>query len=298
MKKYISIIFTIFLLSIVPIQAQQRVLQIEPLFEYPVAPDELHSIQEKCDYLVKNFWNNFDFKTKNAIDQYALNEAFEVYLTTFQFASAKEVDQSFDKLIKNLSSNPLLLMQFGKAAEENLYGPRANFWSDQLYLKLLDAIIKNKKIAEKRKAKYISQAATIRNTEIGKTAPEFWFQDKERASKQYFPMSTPTLLIFGDPDDTDWRLARLKMESNFKLSEALEKGKINILYILPMDKENWANEVSNYNKYWTLGQSNDVKNIYDIRVYPAIYIVGSDGKIAKKNLSIEDSVTAILELVN
>lgn len=295
------IIIILLILSQIPLfgEAQSHeVLTIEPLFEYPVAPEEIESFQDKCDYLVKNFWNNFDFKKKTPVDQYALNEAFMVYSSTFRFASAKEVDQSIDKLIKNLSSNNILLLQFTKAAEECLYGPRADFWSDELYLKFLEAAIKNKKISEARKKKYITQAEILKESKIGNTAPSFWFQDKERASKQYFPMSTPTLLIFGNPDNTDWRLSRIKMDSNFSLEDALKKGKINILYIITENTDNWQNNVSNYSSYWTVGQSDDTAKHYDIRLNPTIYVVGSDGKIVNKNIPPEIAVNTILELIN
>ena len=297
MKKIIFILIII-LAGITFEVRSQTVIQIDPLFEYPTAPEELESIQDKCNYLVKNFWNNFDFKKKSPVDQYALNEAFQVYVTAFQYAGAKEAEQSIDKLVKNLSGNQILLMQFCKAAEENLYGPRADFWSDELYLKFLDAVIKDKKIAENRKNKYIKQAQALRKSDIGNKAPEFWFQDAQRESKRYFPMSTPTLLIFGDPESTDWRLSRLRMESNYQLEDALKKGKVNILYIIPTELDNWKDSVSNYNPYWTIGQSNDAKEWYDIRFSPAIYLIDSAGMIIKKNLDPLTAVALLLEQVN
>ena len=297
MKKLIQILILVTFFLPHNLNAQQ-IIEIQPLFEYPVAPEELESIQDKCDYLVKNFWNNFDFKKKEPVDQYALNEAFQVYTTSLRFASWKETEQSIDKLIKNISGNQIMLLQFTKAAEENLYGPRADFWSDDIYLKFLDAVIKNKKISEPRKAKYINQYEALTESKEGNIAPAFWFEDKQRASKQYFPMSTPTILIFGNPDDTDWRLARLRMESNFALEDALKKGKVNILYIIPVSMDNWQQSVSNYNSHWTVGQSEEVLKHYDIRFEPAIYLVGSDGKIIRKNLSPEEAVNSLLELIN
>lgn len=294
-------IFTLFILLsglMISHLSAQTVIEVQPLFEYPSAPDEVESLEERCNYVVKNFWTNFDFKKQAPVDQYALNEAFNVYITAFQFASPKEIDQSLEKLLKNLSSNNILLMQFCKAAEENLYGPRASFWADSIYLQFLEAVIKNKKIPESRKARYITQAQAIKESKIGNTAPSFWFQDKERGSKQYFPMSTPTMLIFGDPDNTDWRLARLKMESNYQLQDALTKGKVNILFILPKSKEGWENEVSNYNTHWVVGVSEEVPLHYDLRFNPDIYIIDSSGKILGKNLVPEQAVGLLLEAVN
>ena len=295
--KRIVYILTLLILSFTGVAKSQNIIEIEPLFEYPVAPEEMESLQEKCNYLVKNFWNSFDFKKKSPVDQYALNEAFKVYVTTFQFATAKEVEQSVDKMIKNLSGNQILLMQFCKAAEESLYGPRADYWSDETYLRFLDAVIKDKKISDNRKAKYIKQAQVLRESAIGNPAPKFWFQDSQRASKQYFPMSTPTMLIFGYPDNTDWRLARLKMESNYQLEDALKQGKVNILFIIPEEIDNWQEEVSNYNTYWTVGQSNDVDKVYDLRFFPSIFIVDSNGKITDKNIDTQTAVSELLNLV-
>ena len=276
----------------------QQVIEIEPLFEYPTAPEELESLIDRCDYVVKHFWDNFDAKTKDPVDQYALNEAFQVYTSTFPYSSKKVVDQSLDNLIQKISGNPQLMLQMGKAAEVNLYGPKAQYWSDEIYLKMIDPIIKNKKISDNRKAKYVNQANILRASAIGESAPTFNFTNKNGEKKNYFPMTTPTLLIFGDPDDTDWRLSRLKMDSNFNLDEALAKGKINILYIIPFESENWQKNVSNYNKHWTVGQSEEVAEHYDLRRNPAVFVVGADGKIIDKNSTVEQSVNEVLQSVN
>lgn len=289
-------IFTLLSILGIGMQAQQ-VIEIQPLFEYTTPPEEIESVQERCDYIVKNFWNNFNFKNTSPVDQYALNEAFNVYSSAFQFANPKEIEASVLKLNKNISSNPSLQLQFCKAAEENLYGLRAPMWRDDIYMLFLDALIKNKKIPENRKSKYLRQYTALKESAIGTLAPTFWFEDRERASKQYFPMSTPTILIFGTPYDTDWRLSRLKMESNFRLEDALDKGKVNILYIVTSPSDNWKEETSNYNKHWTVGISEDVNNHFDIKMNPSIYVIDSTGKIIAKNILPSQSVDLVLDLV-
>ncbi|MCH5229724.1 MAG: DUF5106 domain-containing protein [Muribaculaceae bacterium] len=297
MKKIL--IFCLLFISFSPFHLfSQKYLEIQPLFEYPVAPEEMESLEERCSFLVKHFWDNFNFKQKTAVDQHALNDAFQVYVSALQYSVEKENEQSLNILIKQISGNPILLMQFTKAAEENLYGPRAEIWSDYIYLKFLDAVEKNKKLNISRKTKYIDQAKALRMSAVGNAAPSFEFIDKNGETKNYFSMSTPTLLIFGWPDDTDWRLSRLKMDSNFKLTELLEKGKLNVLYIIPEYKDNWQEEISNYNKKWTLGISPEIRKTYDIRINPSVYLIGADGKIVNKTISIGDAVEKALNLVN
>lgn len=297
MKKYF-IIFLITFFSISFNVKAQEIIEVKPLFDYPVVPDGIESLEERCNYIVKNFWNDFNFKTKEAVDQYALNNAFQVYASAMPYASLKEVDSSVNKLIDQISGNPLLLIQFTKAAEESLYGPRAELWIDDVYLKFLDAINKNKKIADSRKNRYKSQADPLRESKVGCKAPNFDFTDLNGEVKKYYPMSTPTIIIFGNPDNTDWRLARLRLDSNFKLGDALDKGKVNILYIVPVQIKNWKDNVTNYNPRWTIGQSDDVSSHYDIRIDPTIYLIGSDGNIINKNMNLDQAVNLVLDIIN
>ena len=295
MKKILFLLISI-LFSLSAVKGQE-IIEIDPLFEYPVAPEEMESLTDRCDYIVKNFWNNFDFKRKEPVDQYALNSAFQVYASTIPYASVKEVEQSVSKLVEKISGNPVLLLQFTKAAEENFYGPRAEIWVDDLYLEFLEALIKNKKIPEARKTKYITQASALRGSKVGNVAPSFEFIDVNGTTKNYFPMSTPTLLIFGNPEDTDWRLARLKLESNLQLGDALDKGKINILYMVPYTIDNLKNVVSNYNKHWTIGQAEEISKIYDLKTIPTVYIISSEGKILRKNIPLFEAVDIVLDII-
>lgn len=275
----------------------QEIIQIEPIFEYPVAPEELESLTDKSDYLVKCFWDQLDVKNSQPVNQIALNDAFKVYLTPLRYANAKNAFDSVDKLISRISGNPTLMVQFAKAAEENLYGPRAELWADDIYLKFLDAAAKNKKISKTRREKYSKRADLIRSSNVGSNAPTFDFVSSENKQESYYPMSTPTILIIGDPEDTDWRLARLKLESDTNFTQALEKGKLNVLYLTLSDNKDWANAVSNYSKRWKIGKSDYIREIYDIRTIPSIYLIGSDGKIILKNASLFQTVSKALEIV-
>lgn len=280
----------------------QQVIEIEPLFEYIQAPEDLSSLQEKSDYLVEHFWDNMDFKTKDAVDQTALNHAFKVYSTPLRFSDKNKASVSVDKLIATLSKNPLLLLQFTKAAEENIFGPRADAWIDEVYEKFLQALIKNKKIPQARKDKYVKQLAMLENSTLGAKAPKFSFKDINGTEATYFPMATPTILIFGDPKNSDWRISRLRMETNTALTQAVDKGKINVLFIVPDYIEGWQNEVSNYPKGWKVGCGDKLGDILDLRAasglyFASVWFVDSEGNIVSKNAPLDVVVNQAVEAV-
>lgn len=292
-------LFSLFVLSMLTFESMgQNVIEIQPLFEYPSAPEELPSLNEKSDYLVEHFWDPMNFKSKATVDQNALNDAFNVYTVPLRWASREKAEAAVDKLIQTISKNPTLLFQFTKAAEETIYSPRAEVWIDGIYIKFLNALVKNKKVQSGRKQKYEKQLRVLTNTEIGCTAPEFEFENRNGSKATYFPMATTTIIIFGNPKNADWRISRLRLESNAALTDAVGKGKVNILFIIPEKTDDWKSDVMNYSGKWTVGCGENLKDIYDMRLSPSVYTIGNDGKILLKNTTLETAVNKVLEHIN
>lgn len=274
------------------------ILYVEPLFEYPTAPEELKEFSEKCDWLVENFWSPLDVKNKDAVDQVKLNHAFKVYATAAQYASKDKVNVALDKLMKSIQKNPTLLVQFTKAAEENIYGPRAEVWIDELYVKILRGALSCKKFPQSRRARYEEQLKQLENTLVGGTPAMFEFKRANGDDARYFPMSTPTVIIFGDPDCDDCRMSRLRMEANVAFSKAVADGRLNVLYIIPDPDEGWEKKLEGYPKAWTIGASDTVSEIYDLRDTPDIYLINADGKIVGKHLGTMAALQQSLQLLN
>lgn len=273
------------------------VMYVDPLFDYPIAPEELSEFAQKCDWLAENFWLPWDVKNQNAVDQVKLNHAFNVYATTAQFASKDKVNVALDKLMKNLQKNPTLLVQFTKAAEESIYGPRAEVWIDELYVKILRSALSSKKFPKNRRTRYEAQLKQLENTLVGGAPASFEFKRTNGEDARYFPMSTPTLIFFGDPGCADCRMSRLRMESNVSFSKAVSDGKVNVLYIIPDPEPGWEKDVENLPKTWTVGASDTVSGIYDLRDSPDIYLIDGEGKIMAKHLSSTQAVQRCMDLI-
>lgn len=280
-------------------QIDYGVTYLEPLFEYPVAPEELSDFTAKCDWLAENFWTPLDVKSQEAVDQVKLNHAFGVYATTAaQYAQKEKVNAALDHLLKNIQKNPVLLFQFTRAAEETIYGPRAEVWIDELYVKILKTALASKKFPKTRRLRYEEQLKQLENTLVGGAPAMFEFKRADGDPGRYFPMSTPTIIIFGDPGCDDCRMAKLRMEANVAFSKAVTDGKLNVLYIIPDPEPGWEKEVADYPRAWTTGASDTVSGIYDLRETPDIYLVGGDGKIVGKHLPTMDAIKQAVALVN
>lgn len=272
-----------------------EVLVIKPLFEYPTAPEEIESLPEKSNYLVEHFWDAMDFKNQSSVDQNALNDAFSVYVTPMRWADEAVANASINKLTTKLAKNPVMSLQFAKAAEEVLYSPRAEYWNDDILVKFLDNAINCKGVKKERKLRYQQMRNQVANTMRGSVPPEFDYTRPDGSKAHYHPNGVITIIEFGDPDCDDCRLAKLKMDTNVRLSQLVDRGRVNVMFINVDPNEGWEGKLKDYPDKWHVGASDEVGEIYDLRVTPSIYVIDSEGHVAAKNIPV---MTAIDIAVN
>lgn len=268
----------------------QEMLIIEPLFDYPVAPEDLDGLEAKADYLVEHFWDKMDFSQKTTVDQNALNDAFSVYVTPMRWANPVKTNESITRLISKIEKNPSLSIQFSKAAEEALYGTRAEFWNDEIFIRFLDNLIKCKGVKPERKLRAELLRKQLSQTMRGSVPPEFDYTRPDNSRAHYHPNGVITIIEFGDPDCDDCRLAKLKLDTNVGLSRLVEKGMVNILFINVDPDDGWQEKLKEYPKAWHVGASDEVGDIYDLRETPSLYVIDREGKVAAKNVTVQTAI--------
>lgn len=292
-KNKLKILVTVLamLAGICTVAAQSEPIIVEPLFEYPMAPDELDGLQARSNWLVEHFWDNMNFKDKSSVNQSALNHAFNVYVTPMRFAAEDASEASVQKLISRISKNPVLSLQFAKAAEEALYGPRAEVWNDAIVIRFFDNVINNKSIKKDRKVRYERIRHQLANTQRGTVPPEFDYITPDGKKSHYHPDGVITIIEFGDPGCDDCRMAKLKMDTNVQLGNLIEKGMVNVLFVVTDPEEGWQKELSGYPAKWYVGASDTVSDIYDIRRIPTLYVIDREGKVAAKNVDVQTAMS-------
>lgn len=267
-----------------------NIIVIDALFDYPQPPDTMSNFTDRANYLVDNFWNPMDFKSKSSVDQNALNDAFVVYTTAMRFADEDKVEASVKNLISKIEKNTVLTLQFAKAAEETLYGERATVWNDNIYLEFINNVLSNKQIKKERKLRYKHLHDILSNTLRGTVPPEFDYRTPDGRTAHYSPNGVITVIEFGDPDCLDCRMAKLRMDTDVTFSTLVDKGKVNVLFINVNPEEGWEEKLKDYPGTWHVGAAEDIDEIYDLRQSPSIYVIDREGRVAAKHVTVETAM--------
>lgn len=266
--------------------AEAGPIVIAPLFEYPTAPDNLENLQKRADWLLENFWNPFDF-TQSSVSQAALDHAFSVYVAPLRWADPKVVDAQISALVRTLSKYPPMLLQFTKAAENNLYSDKAPMWVDGAYMKFIDALMANKKISDLRKARYKEERKLLSTSMIGGKMPPFDYVTPSGV-KERLEFTTPyTVVIFGDPFCSECAMYKIAVESMPELNQMIADGQLNVYYIIPDGEsvEDWQKQLARYPSAWKRGAGRLLDEVYDMRQQPSVYLLDGSGMIVEKYIS-------------
>lgn len=276
--------------------AQEQII-IQPLFEYPVAPENMLSLEEKSNYLVEHFWDRLDIKSKT-VSQHALDDAFGVYTTAMRFADREDVLKSINNLLKRIKKNPTLLTQMTKAAEDNLYGKMADIYSDEAYIPFLKAAVSNKKIPKIRKGRWEMQLKQLENSRKGAVLPSFPIEERKGGTGEFIPRHKMTILEFGDPGCDDCRFSRLTLETDSELRKLVDSEQVEVAFIIVSPDEGWKEEVKDYPEKWLVAASEGIDDLIDIRQSPTFYVLDAEGKIVDKNISASQAARLATEGVN
>ena len=292
-----TLLMLTFILSTARMAGQDIIL--EPLFEYPEAPGELPDLESKSNYLVSNFWRQFDFDV-SSVGQLQLNHAFHVYASAMPWANKPVVDDSVDHLIDKVKKKPGLLYQFCVAAEDALHGKNAEFWIDDVYLKFLDALSKNRKIAATSGAgRMLCHRMPLVNSQIGGDFPGLVVKGSDAMEHEFTPSAGLSLIVAGSLSDSECRMARLRLDTDFALQKYISDKLLSVWLIVPerQDMSDEDMELSLCPASWVSGSCMGLEESLDLRMTPALYLVDNGGKILAKNIDVDNMVKRIKSIL-
>ncbi len=293
MKKNILISLLTIVLAVMSMTAQENA-QIyneapKTLFPYPQAPDTIRSFQERANYVVTRFWDNFDV-SKPIQDESAFDMAFQDYLDFFPHAHKTVVVSSIRGLMNKAQSNKANYILIGKLAEKNIYSPQAVFASDEAYLLFVEEMIKSSVLKKKEKKYYKEQIKKINQNTIGALCPELNVVnvDGEKMKLKDLLGDKVTLLFFNDGECTDCMMARLRLSTNVDLNGLIANGEMKVICVVPKKyTSELASEIKKWADNWTIVTAENVAEVFDLRLSPSIFILNNEKKIEAKNVPIE-----------
>lgn len=264
---------------------------VAPLFEYPQAPDTCTSLETRSNYVVSHFWDGFDL-AKPITDDMSLLKTFRDYADVFKFAHRNVVLAGVRDFMFKLRSNSSNLSKVGRIAEAVLYGPQADYWSDEVYVEFAKSMAGATVLKKDEREYYQRQIGRITACQEGMTI-DLDFVNAVTGEKQKLSDvkgGNVVLVMFTD-GGIDSSIDRTRLATDVNVSRLVSDSQLVVVCLYDgASSPDWAASLP---ETWVKGTVSGVMTRLDVRMMPSCYLIDGDHKIMNKNITVADFKAAL-----
>ena len=286
-------------IAIVSAGAQSSVPTSDLVVPIPTVPDELTRLDERCNYLVDNFWKHASFKSAfSSLDK--MDATFGQFLAFTPYADAAVVHQALETLITGVEkADAKNLIKLARMAEKWTGSDTAEYASEELFYPFVKAVATSKKVKDPEKARYQALYRQLNNSRLGATVADFSFTCPDGSIGKLSDLTTPSiLLIFYEPDCIDCRMAKARLSSDYVLPALVNADALKVVMIYPGEAdEDWKADALTMPEGWVVGAAPDIDLDFTIKHQPEIYFLDRDRPVAAKGIQVVNAITAFRSLI-
>lgn len=270
------------------------------IVEIPTPPEYLTRLDQRCNYIVDNFWKRCNLKSAfSSLER--LDATFGQFLAFTPYATADTVHMTIDNLIRGVEkANGKNLLPLAKIAEKWCLGDTAEYQSDELLYPFVKAVATSKKVKSPEKERFKALYRKMTNSRTGATVTNLTFTCPDGSQGSIDDIKTPhVLLYFYEPDCIDCRLARARLSADFILPTLIEANLLKIVAIFPGEPDDeWRADSESMPDGWVVGANPEIDMDFIIEHSPEIYYLDTSRKVIARNVSVDNALNAFRALVN
>lgn len=262
------------------------------LVDVPVPPAEIQRLDERCNYIVNNFWKRLNFKGAFS-SQERMEATLGNFLAVTPYATADTVHMAIDFLIKGVEkADAKNLVPLARMAERWCGTDTSAYASEELMLPFAQAVANSKKAKADEKAYFGNMARRMANSRKGVRPADFTFTTPGNTTGKLSDITEPTVLIFFyDPNDFNARLARTRLGNDFVVKKLIEHNLLKIVAIYPGQPDaDWEADIESMPQGWIIGAAPEIKNEFTISKMPHLYFLDEDRIITDKDFSVDAAI--------
>ncbi len=273
----------------------------------PEPPSVISDPQEKTEYVVSNYWNEFLEKTYpcdsnivNGVTADEVEKALGTYVTLLEKAcpidfGRKAMASFFDKVEQfeaaDTSSN--VFEFFERMVPKYLYDPNSPVRNEDLYLPYVSRLASSDYSDPDMRPSYSFETNMCSLNMAGTPAADFTFTDLSgKRHTLHGVKAETTLLFFTNPGCPACKDIMEHLVADERIASLVASGRLAVVNIYIDDElDKWREYASVYPKDWYNGydQSYLIRSdiTYNVRAIPSLYVLDSEKRVVMKDAPAE-----------
>lgn len=261
-------LFIIISCTLTPSKKANTPIATPQKFTTPPVPTMLTSPEQQAEFIVKHYWDNFNFTDTILIGRANYTEqAFVDFVNILSNVSLLLATKGIETLMQRAEADSTMYVHFMVLAEKYLYDPNSPMRNEEFYIAVLRSVIANKQLDAITKVRPQYQLELALKNRIGQRATDFEYTTvKGKKANLYSAKGDKILLFFYRPDCPSCKEVKRYVA---------QKGIDRLLTIV------WVNPDTDTH----------LDAIYDLRASPTLYLLDKTKTILLKDASIEQIET-------
>jgi hypothetical protein len=280
------VLFVSLFCAVLTVTAQQQPIRL------PDIPVILQTPQDRADYLVQHYWDNYNFNDTTLLSNQNITEqAFSNFLSILPYAPYTSVNRGINKLMTSAAQCQTTYRYFIRLAAKYLYEPNSPFHNEEFYIPFLQHIVSASFLTETEKTTPKFRLEMALKNRIGTPATNLLFETRQgRHTSLKKAITTPfTLLIFYDPDCDNCITTQKELKTNDTLTELIQTRKLAVIAIYAEgDRKEWDRTKASMPSNWTVCYDEsqiDDHQLYDLKAMPTLYLLDDHLNVLLKDAS-------------
>ncbi|MDR1980492.1 MAG: DUF5106 domain-containing protein [Tannerellaceae bacterium] len=265
-----------------------------PTFRMISIPSILTEPAERADYLVKHYWDNFDFSDTAYIHLPAVTEqALADYIDIMPHVSLQTASASIREMLEKTKVEARMFAHFTALYEKYLYDPNSPMRNDELYIPVLQTLLASQTISEVDKIRPAHQLEIALKNRVGEKAIDFTYTlANGQTSTLYRVASDYTLLFFYNPDCNNCKEVAQQLQASSVTDRLIKEKRLKILAIYPdEDLQAWKEHLPDIPQDWINsyddGSRLKEEEVYDLKAIPTLYLLDKEKKVLLKDATFD-----------
>jgi len=264
-------------------------------YKVPVVPMVLNTPQQKMDYLMVHYWDNFHFNDSTSLNKPLVAEqAFADFINLLSSVPLEKATIGLSVLMHKAGTDAKMLQFFQGLGEKYLYDPNSPVRNERFYCSLLEPYLASTLIDDDWKIRPGKQYELAQKNKVGTKALDFTYTLKNEAESNLYGVKSKFLLLFfHNPGCTDCKEQREKILASSLLTKLQEDGSLKVLSLYPdQDLSEWKKYYSELPDNWINGYDKQAKmkdeEVYDLKAIPSLYLLNDQKIVLLKDARFEE----------
>lgn len=267
-------------------------------FVFPEIPEMLTEPEQRLSFLVRHYWDKFDFADTTLLADPAIGEqGFVNFIALFPQTDSTDLTAGLDSLVKRAEPHQEAFAFLLDKADKYLYDPNSPYVNEELYVQFVRPFLASRAIGYADKSRLEFRLELASKNRPGTPATDFKFitYPGKASSSLYATPAEQLLLVFYDPECESCRATlQALMQSDILARKLTENVRVLAVYT-EGNADVWAATASGMPRTWQVAADTacTVKDtpLYDLKAMPSLYLLD-----ARKRVILKDaSVSALLD---